>query len=99
MESKRDKNLRRFFWNIHEFWEEESTRDDARGGHEAGGAPQGVRRALDPRGHPVRWLEPFFRRKKANFRIEIVSKIRPNQSYGSLVIKEMVKGKNQGAQK
>ena len=27
------------FWNICDFWEEESTRDGARGGHEAGGAP------------------------------------------------------------
>ena len=76
------------------FWEEESTRYDARGGHEAGGAPQGVRRALDPRGHPVRRLEPFFRCKKANFWIEIVSKIQPNRSYGSPVIKETVKGQN-----
>ena len=48
-----------------------------------GGAPQGVRRAPDPRGHPVRWLMPFFRCKKANFRIEIVSKFQPNRSYGS----------------
>ena len=45
---------RDFFWNIYDFLEEESTRDDARGGHEAGGVPQGVRRALGPRGHPVR---------------------------------------------
>ena len=81
-----------FFWNICDFWEEESTRYDARGGHEAGGAPQGVRRALDPCGEPVRRLEPFFRRKKANFRIEIVSKFQPNRSYGSPVIKETVKG-------
>ena len=28
-----------YFWNICEIWEEESTRDDARGAHEAGGAP------------------------------------------------------------
>ena len=91
-ESKRDKNWRRFFWNIYEFWEVESLRDDARGGHEAGGTPQGFRRALDPRDHPLRRLEPFFRRKKANFRIEIVSKIQPNRSYGSPVIKETVKG-------
>ena len=48
-----------------------------------GGAPQGVRRALGPRGHPVRRLVPFFRRKKANIGIEIVSKIQPNRSYGS----------------
>ena len=33
-----------FFWNICDFWEEESTRDDARGGHEAGGAPGGQAR-------------------------------------------------------
>ena len=38
-ESKRDKNLWGFFWNIYDLGEEESTRDDARGGHEAGGAP------------------------------------------------------------
>ena len=75
-----------FFWNICEFWEVESTRNDARGGHEAGGTPQGVRRALGPRGHPVRRLVPFFRSKKANIRIEILSKIQPNQSYGCLGI-------------
>ena len=92
MESKHNETFWRFFWNICDFWEEESTRYDARGGHEAGGAPQGVRRALDPRGHPVRRLEPLFRHKKANFWIEIVSKIQPNRSYGSPVIKETVKG-------
>ena len=68
-----------FFWNIYDFWEEESTRDDARGGHETGGQA----RALDPCGHPVRWLVPFFRHKKANIQIEIVSKFQPNRSYGS----------------
>ena len=60
-----------FFWNIYDFLEDESTRDDARGAHEGEG------RALGPRGHPVRRLVPFFRGKKANFRIEIVSKIQP----------------------
>ena len=74
-ESKRDKNLWRFFWNICDFWEEESTRDDTRGGQEAGGVPQGVRRALGPRGHPVRGLVPFFHHKKASIRIKIVCKI------------------------
>ena len=39
MESKRDKNDGEYFWNIYEFWEEESTRDDAQGAHKAGGAP------------------------------------------------------------
>ena len=28
-----------FFWNIYDFWEEESTRDDARGAHEVGARP------------------------------------------------------------
>ena len=28
-----------YFWKISEIWEEESMRDGARGGHEAGGAP------------------------------------------------------------
>ena len=58
-----------YFWNIWKIPEEKSTRDGARGGNEAGGAPQGGRRAPDPRGHPVRRLEPFFRHKKANFQI------------------------------
>ena len=81
-----------YVWNIYEFWEVESTRDDARGAHEAGGAPQGGGRAPDPRGQSVRRLVPFFLRKKANFRIEIVLKFHPNRSYGSLDIKETVKG-------
>ena len=34
-----------YFWNIFDIWEEESTRDSARGGHEAGGhAPGGQAR-------------------------------------------------------
>ena len=98
-EPKWDKNLWSFFWNICGFWEEESTRDDARGGHEAGGAPQGVRRALDARGHLVRRLEPFFRRKKDNIRIKIVFKFQSNRSYGSPLIKETVKGQNPKTQK
>ena len=35
--------------------------------------PRGRGRAPDPRGHLVRRLMPFFRRKKANIRIKIVS--------------------------
>ena len=58
-------------------------RDDARGVHEAGGVPQGVGHTLGPRDHSVRRLVPFFRPKKANIRIKIVSKIQPNRSYGS----------------
>ena len=57
-----------------------------------GGAP-------DPRGPPVKRLMPFFRRKKANFRIEIVSKFQPNRSYGSPDIKETVPGQNLRVQK
>src|SRR4051812_7930832 len=49
------------FWNIYDFWEVKSTRDGARGGHDARG------RAPDPRGLHVRRLMPFFSRKKANF--------------------------------
>ena len=75
-----------FFWNICQFWEKESTRDDARGGHKAGGAPQGVGRALGPCGHSVRRLVPFFSHKKANIRIKIMLKFQPNRSYGSLGI-------------
>ena len=66
-----------FFWNICEFWEVESTRDDARG------APKGEGRALGPCGQSVRQLVPFFRRKKANIRIEIMLKFQLNRSYGS----------------
>ena len=66
-----------FIWNICDFWEEESMRDDARGAHEGEG------RALGPRGHSIRRLVPFFGRKKDNIRIKIVLKFQPNQSYGS----------------
>ena len=38
------------FWSIWDFPEEESTRNGARGGHEARGAPAPTRRAPDPRG-------------------------------------------------
>ena len=57
------------FRNIYDFWEVKSTRDGARGGHEARG------RALDPHGHPVRWLMLFFCRKKANFQTKIWAKV------------------------
>ena len=71
------------FWNICEFWEAKPTRDDARVGHEAGGAPTRGRRAQGPRGHTLRRLMPFFRRKKANIWIKIMSKNQPNRCYGS----------------
>ena len=50
-----------YFWNIWKILEEESTRDGARGGHEAGG------RTPDPHGPPVRQLMPSFDRKKTIF--------------------------------
>ena len=34
------------FWNIYDFWEEESTRNGVRGGHETGGRA------------PYRWVRP-----------------------------------------
>ena len=40
-----------------------------------GGAPQGGRRAPDPRGNPVRRLMLFFCHKKANFRRKIWAKV------------------------
>ena len=45
------------------------------------GAPQGARHTFGTRGHSVRRLVPFFRHKKANIRIKIVSKFEPNRSY------------------
>ena len=60
-----------YFWNICDFWEEESTRDGARGGNEARG------HAPDPRGHPIRRLTLFFWRKKANFMRKIWAKDSP----------------------
>ena len=69
------KTDRKYFWNIYDFWEEEPSRDDARGGHEAGGVPEGGRSTPDPRGHPVRRLLPFFFRKKANIRKRIMLKV------------------------
>ena len=57
------------------------------------GTPQGVRSALGPRGHSVRRLAPFFRRKKANIRIKIVSKFQPNRSYRYPGIEETVKNR------
>ena len=65
------------FWNICDFWEEKSTRDGARGGHETGGAPQGGKRALDSRGHPIWRLTLFFCRNKTNFMRKIWAKDSP----------------------
>ena len=82
-----------YFWNIWKIPEEKSTRDGARGGHEAGGAP-------DPRGPPVRRLMPFFGCKKANFWYKNSRRrFQSNRSYGSPYIYETVKGQNQRTQK
>ena len=62
------KTDREYFWNIWEIWEEESTRDGARGGHKAGGAPAPPGRAPSPHGPLIRRFLLFFCRKKANFR-------------------------------
>ena len=40
-----------FFWNICEFWEVESTREDARGAHEGEGRAQGRQVRPLPHGH------------------------------------------------
>ena len=63
------------FWNICDFWEVKSTRDGARGGHEAGRCAPGGRRALNPRGPSVRRLMLYFGRKKANFWKNIWAKV------------------------
>src|SRR3954467_6237059 len=49
-----------YFWNIWKIWEEESTRNGARGRHEAGWRAPSPRRAPDPCGPPVRRLLLFF---------------------------------------
>ena len=72
------------FWNICDFWEVKSTRDGARGGHKAGGAPAYPGRAPDPLEPLVRWLLLFFGRKKANFwKKKSWRRFQSNRSYGS----------------
>ena len=82
------------FWNICDFWEEESTRDDARGGHETGahGHSRWVR--PHPRGPLVRRLMPFFGRKKANFWKTIWAKV----SIQSELRSSRYKGNGEGAE-
>ena len=76
-ESKWDKNGRRFFWNIYDFWEVKSTRDGARGGHETGAHAHSRWARPHPPGALVRWLMPFFGRKNANFWKKIWAKASP----------------------
>ena len=72
------------FWNICHFWEVKSTRDGARGGHEAGGRACPYWAPPDPRGPLVRRLLLFFCRKKANFRKKKSwRRFQSNRSYGS----------------
>lgn len=82
-----------YFWNIQRIWEGKSTRDGARGRHEAGGAPH------PPRGPPIRRLMPFFGRKKAIFWEKSRRRFQSNRSYGSPYIYETVKGQNTRTQK
>jgi hypothetical protein len=72
------------FWNICDFWEKESTRDDARGAHKLEGRAPYLGRTGQACGAPVRRLGPLFRRKKDNFRIKIPSKFQPNRSVTDL---------------
>src|SRR3954469_3664409 len=62
-----------YFWKIWKIPEEKSTRDGARGGHEAGGAPAPWACPY-PREPPVKQLTLFFCRKKDNFRKKIMAK-------------------------
>ncbi len=72
-----------FFWNIYDFWEEESTRGDARRAHKPCRRDQGWARGRQAYGHSLRRLVPFFCSKKDNIWKKIVLKFQPNQSYGS----------------
>ena len=50
-----------YFWNIRRIWEEKSTRDGARGRHEAGGRAPPPGRAPDPRGTPRKAVDALLR--------------------------------------
>ena len=61
------------FFGIYMIFGKKNSRETMpEGATRQGGRALRGRRAPDPRGHPVRRLVPFFRRKKANIRIEIV---------------------------
>ena len=72
---------RYFFWNICDFWEKESTRDDARGARKLKGRTPYPGCAWQACGHPVGRLEVYFSRKEAYIQIKIMLKFQPNQSY------------------
>ena len=87
------------FWNICDFWEVKSTRDGARGGHETGAHAHSRWARPHPPGPLVRWLMPFFGRKKANFWKISERRFKSNRSYGSPDIKETVPEQNPRTQK
>ena len=64
------------------------------GGTRQGGAPHPPGRTPDSRGHPVRRLVPFFRRKKANIRIKIVSSQSELRISGNIRNGERVESEN-----
>ena len=83
------------FWNVCEFWEVKSTRDGARGGHKARGHAPGGQVCPGPSWAPRKAVaiillpqERYFLEKKSWQRFQ------SNRSYGSLDIKETVKGQN-----
>ena len=65
------------FWNIWDFSEEESMRNSVRGGQEIGGPALPPGHAWHSCGPPVRWLIPFYCRKKGNFMRKIWVKDSP----------------------
>ena len=72
-----------FFWNIYDFWEEESTRGDARSAHKPCRRGQGVGPRQAGLWPLLKAVGAFFHRKKDNIRKKIVLKFQPNRSYGS----------------
>ena len=87
-----------YFWNIYDFWEEESTRDGARGGHEAGGRIQGGQAHPGPLWEPLRRLMLVFCRKKANFWRKIWAKVSTQSELRISGYKKRWKGRNQNAE-
>ena len=82
-----------YFWNICDFWEEESMWDGARGGHRAGVTPLSLvapHKAVDALLLPQ---ESYFLVKKSRRMFQA------NRSYGSPYIYETVKGQQSRRQK
>ena len=77
------KNLRGFFWNIYAFWEQESTRGDARSAHKPCHRGKGVGPRQAGLCALLKAVGALFRRKKDNIRKKIVLKFHFNRSYGS----------------